>query len=106
MKTRLKYEHRNETIIQIYAPCNDTYSEEEKAEFFEKLSGTIDSVPDNDDLIVMGYFNGRVDQEHHGKPTSTHTSTPMQNATTTENSRSRFVLIMVFGSQTRFTIID
>ena len=34
--------------------------EEEKAEFFEKLSGTIDSVPDNDDLIVMGDFNGRV----------------------------------------------
>ena len=60
-KTRLKYEHRNETIIQIYAPCNDTFSEEEKAEFFEKLSGTIDSVPDNDDLIVMGDFNGRVD---------------------------------------------
>ena len=41
MKTRLKYEHGNETIIKIYAPCNDTYSEEEKAEFCEKLSGTI-----------------------------------------------------------------
>ena len=37
MKTRLNYEHRNETIIQIYAPCNHTYSEEEKAEFFEKF---------------------------------------------------------------------
>ena len=60
MKIRLMYEHRNETIIQIYAPCNDTYSEKEKAEFFEKLSGTIDLVPDNDDLIVMGDFKGRV----------------------------------------------
>ena len=60
MKTRLKYEHINETIIQIYAPCIDTNSEEEKAEFFDKLSDTIDSVPDNDDLIVMGDFNGRV----------------------------------------------
>ena len=60
MKIRLQYEHRNETIVQIYAPCNDTYSEEEKAECFEKLSGTIDSVPDNDDLIVIGDFNGRV----------------------------------------------
>ena len=60
MKTRLKYEHRNETLIQIHAPCNDTYLEEEKNEFFEKTSGTIDSVPDNDDLIVMGDFNGRV----------------------------------------------
>ena len=59
MKTRLKYEHRNETIIQIYVPCNDTYSIEEKAEFFEKLSSTIDSVPDNNDLIVTGDFNGR-----------------------------------------------
>ena len=34
VKTRIKYEHRNETIIQIYAPCNDTYSEEENAVFF------------------------------------------------------------------------
>ena len=59
MKTRLKYEHRNETIIQICTPCNN-FLEEEKAEFFEKLCGTIDSVPDNDDLIVMGDFNGRV----------------------------------------------
>ena len=32
VKTRLKFELRNETIIQIYAPCNDTYSKEEKAE--------------------------------------------------------------------------
>ena len=32
-KDQAKYEHRNETIEQIYAPCNDTYSEEEKAEF-------------------------------------------------------------------------
>ena len=60
MNTRIKYENKNETIIQIYAPCNDTYSEEKKAEFFEKLSGTIDSVPDNVDLIVMGDLNGRV----------------------------------------------
>ena len=60
VKSRLNYEHRNETIIQIYAPSNDTYSEEENAEFFEKLSGTVDSAPDNDDLIVMWDFNGRV----------------------------------------------
>ena len=58
--TSLKYEHRNETNIQIYAPRNDIYSEEEKAEFFETLSGTTDSVPDNDDLTDMGDFNGRV----------------------------------------------
>ena len=36
VEIRLKYEQRNETIIQIYAPCNDTYSEEGKAEYFEK----------------------------------------------------------------------
>ena len=60
MKTRLKSEHRNETIIQMDPPCNDAYSEEEKAEFFGKLSGIIDSVPYNDDLIAMGDVNGRV----------------------------------------------
>ena len=60
VKTRLNYEHRSETIMQISAPCNDSYSEEEKAEVFDKLSCTIDSVPGNVDLIVMGDFNGRV----------------------------------------------
>ena len=54
MKTRLKYVRGNEATIQIDAPCNHTYLEE------EKLSGTVDLVPDNDDLIVRGDFTGRV----------------------------------------------
>ena len=34
VKTGLKCKHNNETIIQIYAPCNDTYSEEEESIVF------------------------------------------------------------------------
>ena len=108
VKTRLKYEHRNETIIQIYAPCNDTYSEEKKAECFEKLSGAIDSVPDNDDLIVMGDFNGRVGPRRTPRETylGPHSDVNTECNYNVENSCSRFVLSMVFGSQTLFTIID
>ena len=66
VRTRLKYKHRNETIIQICAPCNDTYLEEEKAEgffffffFFEKslLYLAADVVPTTTSLsleIVKG----------------------------------------------------
>ena len=46
--------------IQVYAPCNDSYSDEEKDSFFEQLSDLISSIPDREDLYVMGDFNGRV----------------------------------------------
>ena len=47
-------------------------------------------------------MEGWAQEEHHGKPTSAHTAMPIQNVTTTENSCSRFVLSMVFGSQSFF----
>ncbi|XP_012940936.1 uncharacterized protein LOC106012456 [Aplysia californica] len=46
--------------IQVYAPCNDSYSDEEKDSFFEQLSDLISNIPDEEDLYVMGDFNGRV----------------------------------------------
>lgn len=46
--------------IQIYVPCNDKLTEEEVDTFYGKLSDTIDSIPDYEDLYVMGDFNGRV----------------------------------------------
>ncbi len=46
--------------IQIYSPCNDKLTEEEADTFYGKLSDTIDSIPDYEDLYVMGDFNGRV----------------------------------------------
>ncbi|GFS25046.1 endonuclease-reverse transcriptase [Elysia marginata] len=48
--------------VQIYAPCNDSYSDEEKDKFFETISDTINNIPDNEELTVMGDFNGKVGQ--------------------------------------------
>ena len=45
---------------QVYAPCNYCYSDEVKDYFFEKLSDTINNIKEQDDLYVMGDFNGRV----------------------------------------------
>ena len=44
----------------MYAPCNDSYSDEDKDSFFEKLSDTINNIKEQDGLYVMGDFNGRV----------------------------------------------
>jgi len=60
IKIRVRGERKASNFIQVYAPCNDSYSEEEKEEFFEKMADTINTVPDKEELIVMGDFNGRV----------------------------------------------
>ena len=60
MTIRLKDSVRTTTLIQVYAPCNDSYTEQEKDDFFSELSSTIHSINETDDLIVMGDFNGRV----------------------------------------------
>ncbi|KAI8519497.1 hypothetical protein Bbelb_027540 [Branchiostoma belcheri] len=39
---------------------SEAYPIEEKDNFFEKLDGSISSVPDTDNLVVMGDLNGRV----------------------------------------------
>ena len=44
----------------MYAPCNDSYSDEDKDSFF--LSDTINSIKEQADLYVMGDFNGRVEE--------------------------------------------
>jgi exonuclease III len=48
------------TIIQIYAPTND--KAEEKEHFFNTLSDIINQIPTNDDLFIMGDFNGHMGQ--------------------------------------------
>lgn len=57
---KIKIEEQIETFIQIYAPCNDSYTEDEKDEFFDELSEEITKVDDSSILYVMGDFNGRV----------------------------------------------
>ncbi|GFR92318.1 endonuclease-reverse transcriptase [Elysia marginata] len=75
--------HQNQKVInyvQIYAPCNDSYSDEEKDKFFETFSDTMNNIPDNEKLMVMGDFNGKVGQRRdpwtkHLGPFSDNTTT-------------------------------
>ena len=60
IKIRVGGEQNILNFIQAYAPCNDTYNEEQKEEFFEKMADTLSTVPDGEELVVMGDFNGRV----------------------------------------------
>ncbi|KAI8504891.1 hypothetical protein Bbelb_170000 [Branchiostoma belcheri] len=59
VKIQVKEEQETTSIIQVYAPT-EAYPIEEKENFFEKLDDSISSVPDTDNLVVMGDFNGRV----------------------------------------------
>ena len=60
VKIRLQRGQEITTYIQIYAPCNDSYTDEEKDNFFEDLSDVITNTKDTDSLVVMGDFNGHV----------------------------------------------
>lgn len=53
--------NRATTFIQIYAPCNDSYTEE-KDNLFSQLSDTMAVVNESDNFVVMGNFNRRVRQ--------------------------------------------
>ena len=47
------------TIIQCYAPTNNT-EPFEKEEFYNKLQAVVDNAPNRDILITMGDFNAKV----------------------------------------------
>ena len=88
IKIRIRGERETSAFIQAYAPCNDSYTEEQKEELFEEKTDTINTVPDTERLIVMGDFNGRVDKrrapwEHH----LGHTVTPIQRGTDSSTLR-------------------
>ena len=60
LKIGIREGNKINNYIQVYAPCNDSYSDEEKDNFFEQLSDTINNIPENEDLYIIGDFNGRV----------------------------------------------
>ena len=60
LKISIREGNKINHYIQVYAPCNDSYSDEDKDSFFEKPSDTINNIKEQDDLYVLGDFNGRV----------------------------------------------
>lgn len=60
MKIDIREGNKITNYIQVYAPCNDSYSEEEEDSFFGEYLDTINYQPDKENLCVMGDFNSRV----------------------------------------------
>eukprot|EP00058_Branchiostoma_floridae_P000941 XP_002586429.1 hypothetical protein BRAFLDRAFT_131819 [Branchiostoma floridae] len=60
IKITIRDKDSTTNYFQVYAPCNDSYTEEEKDRFFEQLSDNISLVADEEEMVVMGDFNGRV----------------------------------------------
>ena len=62
MKVRLKLEYWWLTVVQVYAPTEDS-AEELKTSFYDSLEELLASVPKSDQLVVMGDFNARVGRD-------------------------------------------
>ena len=54
---------KNTTIIQVYAPTNET-TDDEKDEFYEQLQRTFDTCNRHDIVIVMGDLNAKVGDDN------------------------------------------
>ena len=59
MSVRLKGRHTNLSIIQCYAPTNDS-SDEDKDAFYGQLENCILEAPRHDVLLIMGDLNAKV----------------------------------------------
>ena len=55
------------TLVSVYAPTMSATSDT-KDEFYENLAAIISSVPNNEQLILLGDFNGRVGADHDTWP--------------------------------------
>jgi exonuclease III len=51
------------TVVQVYAPTNDS-QEAQKNAFYEQLQSTLDNIPRQDVLVLMADFNAKVGSDH------------------------------------------
>ena len=63
ISARLKGRHTNLTIMQCYAPTNDS-EVEIKESFYDQLQSEIVKTPQHDTIIVIGDFNAKVGQDN------------------------------------------
>ncbi|XGW34020.1 hypothetical protein V3C99_018069 [Haemonchus contortus] len=57
--------HTRITVVQVYAPTEDT-SEELKDSFYEQLQDIIDDIPRRDLKLIIGDFNAKLSQDRTG----------------------------------------
>ena len=55
------------TLVSVYAPTMSTISDT-KDEFYENLAAIVSSVPNNEQLVLLGDFNVRVGAYHDVLP--------------------------------------
>ena len=65
LKARFKGRHNNLTVIQCYAPTNES-GDKIKDAFYDQLQSEIISSSNHDILIVMGDLNAKVGNENTG----------------------------------------
>ena len=63
ISARLQGRHINITIIQCYAPTNDS-DEEDKEDFYSQLQAEVGKAPRHDLLVVMGDLNAKVGSDN------------------------------------------
>ena len=66
IKARFYSKYIKTTVIQIYAPTNET-SDEMKDSFYEQLQTVIEETPTHDMLILLGDFNAKVGRPGMGE---------------------------------------
>jgi hypothetical protein len=65
MITRLKSRHINITLIQCYAPVNDS-SDVDKDDFYCQLQAETEKILQHDLLVIIADLNARVGKDNTG----------------------------------------